>query len=425
MFLSIGEWCVFISNKVAVYAGHVIFNVINLHITNVSIKRFAHPYINIIQSEKAILTLNNITIHMLRPSSSEEDRFFQGVFLSSSSGITISEGFYFICPVNYFAQVKRHKVNPSDKPYKYSLLVVQCKSCLRGTYNINNDSQSVTGNLSAHKRSCFKCPTGGICIGNIKASDNCWGHKPQQIVLPSFHTQVATAAINKLMHVLLIRLVHVVGREPCVGPVTQGLGLTFLITLVLKKLESVITSYSFSVLHYIRCVIYYFLDVSTIKGYFKLIFLPLKIVKTYFQMIVSCLAVVKNHLKRIHKQNDDDHNDDNDDDDVSNSTVEDRKDEALLISALLKIIVNFFQIAALLHVDQIKQINRNESNMNEIGETISKVLNFRFVMYREICPMTDLNLPLREFGFTVQFFSKLICVLYLLQKFQTAMVSYI
>ena len=53
---------------------------------------------------------------------------------------------------------------------------------------------------------------------------------------------------------------------------------------------------------------------------------------------MSCLAVVKNHLKRIHKQNDDDHNDDNDDDDVSNSTVEDRKDEALSISALLKII---------------------------------------------------------------------------------------
>ena len=63
--------------------------------------------------------------------------------------------------------------------------------------------------------------------------------KPPSIVLPSFHAQVATAAVNKLLHVLLITRVYMEGRESYVGRVSQVLGLTFLMTIVLKQLENV------------------------------------------------------------------------------------------------------------------------------------------------------------------------------------------
>ena len=80
------------------------------------------------------------------------------------------------------------------------------------------------------------------------------------------------------------------------------------------------------------------------------------------------------------KQNDNDHNDD--DHDVSSTTMEDKTDEALSISALVKIIVNLFQFTVLLHMEQTKQMNTKENNANDKRDTISKILRFLFGMYR-------------------------------------------
>ena len=71
---------------------------------------------------------------------------------------------------------------------------------------------------------------------------------PQQIILPSFHARVDIAVIVRVPHALLITLVNVEGRVNYVDRVTPDLGLTFLITIVLQKLEDVITPYSSFVL---------------------------------------------------------------------------------------------------------------------------------------------------------------------------------
>ena len=76
--------------------------------------------------------------------------------------------------------------------------------------------------------------------------------------------------------------------------------------------------------------------------------------------------------------------------------MENERDESVSVSALLKLLVHYYQIATLLHIEHVKQVDINSNKMDNVREIISNILSFRFVMYREICAIQDLNLPQRE-----------------------------
>ena len=64
------------------------------------------------------------------------------------------------------------------------------------------------------------------------------------------------------------------------------------------------------------------------------------------------------------------------------------------IGAVVTLVIFFFQLAALIHIEPLQRNKISEDRTNENGfrKVLLETFNFRFAVYSELCPTTSLNL---------------------------------
>ena len=72
------------------------------------------------------------------------------------------------------------------------------------------------------------------------------------------------------------------------------------------------------------------------------------------------------------------------------------EDSALPISAFITVIVFFFQVASLIHID-IPTPTGEDGTLKDIRNTLFGVFNFRLSFYQKLCPSDDLTWPVKKF----------------------------
>ena len=142
-------------------------------------------------------------------------------------------------------------------------------------------------------------------------------------------------------------------------------------------------------------------DFGTFVVYFVLASLLYTIIFTFTPSIIGCVRDCISSLKTKDVQQNDD--------DVKEeilaveSTPTDENVVVpipLPISAYVTMIFLFFQLASLLHVKQHKKVDpeEEESQISKIAlKPLFDFFNFQFSINQELCPTTDLTLPIKEF----------------------------
>ena len=69
-------------------------------------------------------------------------------------------------------------------------------------------------------------------------------------------------------------------------------------------------------------------------------------------------------------------------------------DRPISIVAVVTQIMFFFQLASLVHI-VVQREQKDQSSDNEFIEALFNAFNFRFSVYREVCPMNDLTLIMK------------------------------
>ena len=122
---------------------------------------------------------------------------------------------------------------------------------------------------------------------------------------------------------------------------------------------------------------------------------------TLFIFLPKIVEVVKNMISRF-KNNPGDveenavNKTEGDDENIDENTTD---EEPLPISAFVTIVIFYFQIASLVHVDVIQRntSGSRQESVSKINKQIFDVFNFRFSLYQELCPADNLTLIVKLF----------------------------
>ena len=300
--------------------------------------------------------------------------------LSSSKRFIKSTNMYFSCSRYFFVDIQQKKVKGSD-------VEVKCATCVPNEYSLTNSLKVhkllQTTQSKEHlyqKAFCQSCPTGAICNGFIKVLDNYWGAKNVDDSLEVFPcprgyccSQISTPCVSHntchqgregtLCGRCKVGFVQSFLDENCIPKGSRKCNITLFIvyvilvslmyTLGLTFLPEIVTS-----LKRIRCTrVCQKTESTKEKG-------------EVYDMIM---------MRRT-------------------GTLIDTK-PVVPLSAVLTQIVFFFQLASLVHIEILQHGTEHTTQESDIIFThlLFDVFNFRFTVYRNVCPTDEMTFVLKLF----------------------------
>ena len=89
-------------------------------------------------------------------------------------GLYIKENFTTLCPLGYFANLKKHCYNDRGTTI-CDLFSLSCDECPRKTYKLDRGEIK---NMTLIHNTCHDCPVGGNCLeGQVRSKPNFWGYE--------------------------------------------------------------------------------------------------------------------------------------------------------------------------------------------------------------------------------------------------------
>ena len=137
-------------------------------------------------------------------------------------------------------------------------------------------------------------------------------------------------------------------------------------------------------------------DIGVFVGYFISLSLLYTIVLTFVPSVITAIKKVLESRKT--------NNNESNEDEISirsrNIEVDEgQPGEPLELSAYVTMVFFYFQIAALVHVKmQLRSVTEYKGASDDgFQKSLFDFFNFRFTIYRKLCPMNELTLPIKEF----------------------------
>ena len=333
--------------------------------------------------------------------------------LLTSSGITIHGGLKLICPIGFNPIVRNSSYQPSwttirpPKVFKY--LSLQCKSCPYNQYTLSRGElyipafyERLPGNEFTYhpplieKRPCFECAEGGNCDIDVRSLDNHYGYITNDLRIQFQICPIGYCCTKET--VTCIRYdtcAHGRSGTLC-GSCAEGFKLSFLTPECIPKGE--------------LCNFLWFA--------FGVVGFTIAYTATFI-IITNIGDIIENIKQTVIKKKDIevDASSSRDIEDASVKLVSrnNESNQGFSIAAFVQIVILYFQLASMLKVKYQGQKfeKRQKSSTNEIRDVISKIVNFRLVLYQGVCPSDDLTLPQKEgilFGMKMMTFCILIAL---------------
>ena len=408
-----------LENNTASTLGSSIYNLAKLPLVNTTLDTVPSSSIYALHSQIGELNLENVVLKVADREGASEAMCL--IFVTSNAHITVSDGLNISCPINYNIHVQNNSYNE----YKFGnaiLFVVQCRSCPRGRYS--NDKGKLYTTSSTERPSidmitCFKCPNGGTCHIGIKAMGNFWGYenttsqKINFLPCPSGYCcsdkTSACSSYNTSNH----------GRKGILcGSCIDNYTLGFHRNKCIPK-NSVCN---------VRLFCVYFICYSLL---YTLFWIYITDIGKSINKLIVAMKVKCTHRKQNNNGDDCCDTDKNKHMPVNFNSPSNQCSCVLLgrenaetaddfwFSGLLKLIFYFYQIAFLINVDLPSNMFHTSGYMNNCKKAIANLFNFRFIIYQNICPTSNLDKITREF---INFLLKLsfffnLFIYYLLSRF--------
>ena len=329
------------------------------------------------------LKIGNLTVELLRNSGSAVNN--NGLSFTSSS-ITLQAGLRFTCPIGSLTVEERSCVETKDifrMCSSFDLLCSPCRSryytTKKGHYYLQKIPSSKgraeqPGSLATQK--CLKCEGGGICEDGVRAKDNYWGYvdgdKVYFLVCPRGY------CCSSDTRPCVSYNTCAPGRKGVLcGTCDTGYKQNFVSDGCVEADDVQCDSGIF---------LAYILVYTTVH---TVVFVFITNVKDIIPAIKAAIISKRNEKKKVN-------NDQPDDDEALNQEEQDDKvDDGFSMAAYVQITVLHLQVASSLKVKF--QDRQNKSTKDDgISDSISKLLDFRFVIYQKVCPWDTLNLPEKE-----------------------------
>ena len=250
--------------------------------------------------------------------------------------------------------------------------LVLCSTCPHATYTLKN-SLHIQRMEEAKGESCKLCPVGAICNGGIRVLDNYWGTRDLDddlTVMPCPRGYCCSSDSN-----------------PCVSHNTCNVGRQGILCGRCKS------GYMLN-----------FFDKSCIpKGSYKcnlsLFVVYIMTVSCLYTFLFTLFPIIVEKMKQCYTRNKVPGNEE--DAGELNSEYDDGiKQETMAISnnpipmgAVVTQIVFFFQLASIVHIEPVQRskIVTHQDNGNSMRTNIFDAFNFRFSVYREVCPTDNMT----------------------------------
>ena len=304
-------------------------------------------------------------------------------------GFTITTGYIlvvgllrFICPKHYIVSVKNSSVSffSTVGPKRmvtyttYTMLLLNCETCPAGGYTLSHGEAnilSMDNNASLFNPSCLKCPLGGICEGTIRAVDNFWGFSAGAsagedvsfVSCPAayccFSRKTPCTSFNTCER----------GRSGTLcGACAPGFKQSFVTSGCIEDDETcTLASFVLYVFLYgLACTIFF-----SYMGNIKII--GRKLLR-FLRRFCCCCNRQSDEQFQQHVP-----------------TGEDFP----YVSAIL-ILIFYYQISSLLHIP-FNSGKNDDGFFVRARNVLSNLFNFRFSVYKNICPANDMNLIEKHF----------------------------
>lgn len=261
---------------------------------------------------------------------------------SLNTNMDIPTGLNLTCSPNFKASVTQVS---NSEGLNDTRIESKCVSCPPNMYTISNTYSSTNSSLA---NSCLKCPPGASCNGLIRSLDNFWGQKVGgEIVLFPCHSGFCCSSQS----------------TPCLSYNTCNRGRTgiFCGSCENNNMQSYMTDACIPKgTHQCNAVLFVIYFVFTSLAY-----------TTIFTFLPRIIDIMKGIGSRCLKNRNVEEKETNDVD----------EDEQFPFAAFVTMVIFFFQIASLVHVDILKQKNETKNETNTmIMKIIFEVFNFRLAI---------------------------------------------
>ena len=397
------EDTLFINNSAGRF-GSAIFNGHDLTLRNIQIKTFGLSTISTIYSYVGDLQMDNVSLTLLRSQSEYAQPLpLTGLYAISSSSINVTNGLRIFCPDNHNIRVTNYSQIEIDINV-YHISIIECVSCQKGSYSIGNGNlywPSSLGTVPIIKSfNCYKCPSGGNCEARTIAKDNYWGYQNPSTKKITFSPCAAgyccsnqttpcssynTCQYGKtgiLCGTCIRNYTQNFFNKKCIpnnGGCNLGLFVTYFIGYILVYVSFWL--YCTTIIQYIKCL-YKSLVPNNISH-------KLKHDNARYDLLLSNENVSTSNTSHLNSK------------------------DTFSFSGAIKLMVFYFQVASLVHVQSSAESERKNTYITSIKNVLLTIFNFRLVIYRQTLPMERVDFLLLEFisfGLIVSFFTTLVVI---------------
>ena len=405
-----GQWshitiktCSFINNEARI-EGQTIRSSEGLNLKNILIFADQKTSVSQLHLVGALIKIGDLKLVTIKSGTIQSSLTFSGITVASNDFQVIGE-IYYKCP-RYFNMISYKTWNTGlrNKMFDqfYTSFVARCESCPSNQYTLT------TGILNVHrfigimemrkmmritkwsqnitKKICLPCPAGARCNGNIVPLDNHWGYRishnriafsqcpngyccsSQGTMCSDFNT-CEKGRTGILCGSCDVGYAHSFVTNGCIkkNGVDCNLGMFLVYSVIASFIYTVVFTFSSSLIEILK------------------------------RKYASCRGQAPRHKTNAKSTKGDEQAGEI----FHRNTGKDEEESLPPFTAYIVIVMFFFQVAGLIHVEVPKQRDA-DTWMISFRSTLFNLVNFRFTLYRQLCPMDDLELPMKELFYVCQ-----------------------
>ena len=333
----------------------------NLTLKNTTIKSTTHSLTSQIYLETNYLFIDLLHTELIYPNLTQSNIVQEFFLFKTGKNKTNIRNLKIFCSDYFDARINMKQMVDSAM----FAIDAKCTTCGPGNYTLRKTDQikNFTKKFDGSQNGCKPCPSGTICNGNIKVLDEYWGTKKTDdefSVLPCPRGYCCSSPSNPCVAYNTC----MEGRDGTLcGRCKSGYMQSFLTDECIPESENGCDLHLF---------IWYFLITSWIYTC-VFTFLPALFEKT---KRIRCRKSVQNEVGII-----------------DGPSVDYEK---VPLAAVFTQIIFFFQLASLVHIEVHGKKDGSKEN-KAITKVLLDAFNFRFSVYREVCPAKDISLVTKLF----------------------------
>ena len=333
------------------------------------------------------LSVRSIDVKLMYTKSPQSNFELGFMSLTSQSGKMNVTGLNITCSRFFHVKVTQTKVLSTLQKSKPDLnMKLKCATCGPDEFTLENRIQADTYDQELDKKVCKPCPPGAVCNGYIRVLDGFWGSRAANNELVMWPCPKGYCCTSQTVRCESYNTCGSGRTGKLCGRCKDGYFQSFLTDDCISKGSTSKSRCNFPVF------LMFFVGVPWA---YTLIF-------TFLPLLVEKLKKIKSRSKapgemtKIRKRSDEI--------DTMESMFKSRYDaisdeiSSAPIGGVVTTVIYFFQLASLVSIEVLRRHNTaDDRDKNQFTKAVLDIFNFRFSIYRELCPTDDLTLVWKLF----------------------------